>query len=227
MKNHLKKVIIPSMLLLVAVLIVGSGCYEDPPNAQYEFWPDIDQDSFGDASATPQWHTINDAPANYIRENTDCDDTNANIHPDATELADNLIDEDCNDMLSFTFYSDKDGDGFGNPNSTTILEVDDYNSDAPTDYSWVAGDCDDDDANINPLATEIENNGIDDNCDGETDVVERYIDADGDGYGSQQFSAAQGVTNNLDCDDTDAEIHPYVKETLNDGIDNDCDGDIE
>ncbi|WP_291972257.1 putative metal-binding motif-containing protein [Lutibacter sp.] len=157
----------------------------------------------------------------------DCDDTNAAVYPGATEVPDNLIDEDCNGKIAITFYADKDNDGFGNPNSPTVIEIDNYDSDAPDNYSWYAGDCDDNNDAINPLADEIVGNDIDDNCDGNTDVVERYIDADGDGYGSQQFAAAQGVTNNLDCDDSDAEIHPYTKELLKDGIDNNCDGIID
>ena len=226
MKKRLLNIGIPLTLLLVAIFIIGPAC-TNPDDYSYNWWPDADQDGFGDSFENPVLETNNNAPANYVRDNTDCDDTNASVYPDATEIPDNLIDEDCNGKIAITFYTDKDGDSFGNPNSPTIIEIDNYDSDAPNGYSWYAGDCDDDNDAINPLVDEIPENGIDDNCDGDTDIVERYIDADGDGYGSQQFTAAQGVTNNLDCDDSNAEIHPFTKELLDDSIDNDCDGAID
>ncbi len=226
MKKIILNIGIPLTLLITAIFIIGPACTGDQNDYSYNWWPDTDQDGFGDSFANPITATNNDAPANYVRDNSDCDDSNADVHPDATEVPDNTIDEDCNGKIAITFYTDKDGDGFGNPNSPTVFEIDNYTDDAPSGSSWYAGDCDDDNAAINPLVDEIAGNGIDDNCDGEIDIVERYIDADGDGYGSQNFAAAQGVTNNLDCDDTDSEIHPYNKEIL-DGIDNNCDGVID
>ncbi len=226
MKKILLNIGIPLTLLITATFIIGSACTGNEDEYRYNWWPDTDQDGFGNSFENPVMATNNNAPANHVRDNSDCDDSNANIYPDAPELADNLIDEDCNGKISITFYADKDEDGFGDPNSPTVIEIDNYNSDAPNGYSWFAGDCNDDNFAINPLADEVAGNGIDDNCDGETDLVERYIDADGDGYGSQNFAAAQGVTNNLDCDDSDAEIHPYTKEVA-DGVDNDCDGVVD
>jgi len=226
MKKIILNIGIPLTLLVVAIFIIGPACMGEPDDYSYNWWPDTDQDGFGDSFENPVMATNNNAPANYVRDNTDCDDTSANVNPDATEIPDNLIDEDCNGKIAITFYADKDGDGFGNPGTTAVIEIDDYDSDAPTNYSWFAGDCDDNNDAINPKVDEIEGNGIDDNCDGETDIIEYYIDADGDGYGSSQFAAAGGVTNNFDCDDSDAEIHPFTKEIV-DGLDNDCDGLID
>jgi hypothetical protein len=226
MKKIILNIGIPLTLLVTATFIIGSACTGNPDEYSYNWWPDTDQDGFGDSFENPVMATNNNAPADHVRDNTDCDDSNPDIYPGATEIADNTIDEDCNNKISITFYADKDEDGFGNPNSPVVIEIDDYNDDAPNGYSWFAGDCDDNNIAINPLVDEIEGNGIDDNCDGEVDVVERYIDADGDGYGSQDFAAAQGVTNNLDCNDSDGEIHPYTKEVA-DGIDNDCDGVVD
>jgi hypothetical protein len=225
MKKRLLDIGIPLVLLVTAVFIIGSGCGGTP--IMTNWYPDTDADGYGDGSDSSNSLFQELQPTGYVADYNDCDDTNADVHPGATEVPDNLIDEDCNGKIAITFYADKDGDGFGSSNSPTVIEIDTYDSAAPDNYSWYAGDCDDNNNAINPLADEIAGNSIDDNCDGEIDVVERYIDADGDGYGSQQFAAAQGVTNNLDCDDSNAEIHPFTKEVLNDNIDNNCDGAID
>ena len=67
------------------------------------------------------------------------------------------------------------------------------------------------------------------------DCVEQrtyYRDEDGDGFGdpfTSKFSCTKGknwVTNNTDCDDTNAAINPDAEEIC-DGIDNNCDGQID
>ena len=51
----------------------------------------------------------------------DCDDTDADINPDAAEVCDG-IDNDCDDLtdeeVKITFYHDQDSDSFGDPNQT-------------------------------------------------------------------------------------------------------------
>jgi len=42
------------------------------------------------------------------------------------------------------------------------------------------------------------------------------LDADGDGY-----------SGNSDCDDDDPDVNPGENETVGDGIDNNCDGNID
>lgn len=59
-----------------------------------------------------------------------------------------------------------------------------------------------------------------------------YADADGDGYGNrnkamQACTAPPGyVSNNTDCDDTRASVHPGATE-IADGLDNNCNGTID
>ncbi|HJQ25162.1 MAG TPA: C25 family cysteine peptidase, partial [Blastocatellia bacterium] len=60
-----------------------------------------------------------------------------------------------------------------------------------------------------------------------------YADADGDGYGNPNVSGsfciqpAGYVTNNLDCDDTKANVNPGMQEICGDGLDNNCDGLVD
>lgn len=75
----------------------------------------------------------------------DCDDTDPDINPDADEVPNDGIDQDC-DRVDFTEDCDQDGDGFD---------------------ALVCGgtDCNDLDPDVNPDAEEIGGDGIDQNCD--------------------------------------------------------------
>jgi hypothetical protein len=75
------------------------------------------------------------------------------------------------------------------------------------------GDCNDSDSSINPDATEICGDGIDQDCSG-SDLSCDDVDNDGDGY-----TETQG-----DCDDGNTAVHPAAEEVCGDGIDQDCDG---
>jgi Carboxypeptidase regulatory-like domain/Putative metal-binding motif/Bacterial Ig domain len=66
-----------------------------------------------------------------------------------------------------------------------------------------------------------------------TPVQTYYVDRDGDGFGSPNIGIhateqPEGfVTDNTDCDDSRADIHPGADEICDDGVDNNCDGLID
>ncbi|MFY8077657.1 MAG: putative metal-binding motif-containing protein, partial [Flavobacteriales bacterium] len=125
-----------------------------------------------------------------------------------------------------TWYADADGDGYGNVSSTLSY--------CTQPYGYVANstDCDDAVASVNPGATEI-CNSIDDDCDSSIDegipLITYYNDADGDGFGAGlgtvtcSVLAAPYVTNNTDCDDTNASVNTAATELCTNAIDDDCD----
>lgn len=61
-----------------------------------------------------------------------------------------------------TYYRDNDGDGFGDPSNTTTA-----GNNPPNGYVTNSNDCNDNDAGVFPNATEVSNDGIDSNCNGE------------------------------------------------------------
>lgn len=63
------------------------------------------------------------------------------------------------------FYVDADGDGYGNPNQFIFSCLEDL----PAGYTLTGGDCNDNDAAINPGAPEIACNNVDNNCNGNAD----------------------------------------------------------
>jgi len=202
-----------------ALFIIGTGG-SDSGDGALTWYLDSDGDGYGDPFEKT---TSKTQPTGYMADNTDCYDDDSSIHPGAAETADDGIDQDCDGSDLTIWYLDSDGDGYGDPSGTTTSVT------QPTGYVADDTDCDDTDAGINPGATELADNGIDQDCDG-TDLPVWYKDEDSDGFGDPSgstFSATQPtgyVTDNTDCDDTDAGINSGATEIADDGIDQDCTG---
>ncbi|MCB9758486.1 MAG: hypothetical protein H6739_01470 [Alphaproteobacteria bacterium] len=163
----------------------------------------------------------------YSTRDGDCDDTDATVNPGATEYCDN-VDNDCDGVIdesdavdAVTWYADLDGDGYGDANNsvTTCAQ--------PTGYVLDSTDCDDTNASIYPGASEIAD-GLDNDCDGQIDenTSSGGVDSDGDGYYGWIVNSDGTVTQGDDCDDSDPSVNPGATE-VRDGIDNDCDGQID
>ncbi|MCB9763877.1 MAG: hypothetical protein H6739_29170 [Alphaproteobacteria bacterium] len=220
------------------------GTIDGPGSADASTWyADRDGDGYGDAASAQQ---DCEAPSGTVTDGSDCDDANAAVHPGATEVCNEGLDDDCDGQAddddsdvdlstAAVVYADDDGDGYG--------DADDPLQQCAGASGYVSDDtdCDDDHAAVNPGATEV-CNGIDDDCDGDNDDDDSsvdlstgstwYSDSDGDTYGDPNASVAAcdapsgTVSNSSDCDDADAAVNPAATEVCN-GVDDDCDGDVD
>ncbi|MGD8566341.1 MAG: MopE-related protein, partial [Candidatus Bathyarchaeota archaeon] len=130
---------------------------------------DDDNDDYCDSNMTTVGY-----PAVCPNGGNDCDDTDGNINPGATDTPGNDLDENCNDFVAC--YDDSDSDGYG---ATTSGESSFTATNGISDITGACGsndgdvwddtndDCYDADASINPGAIEI-CNGLDDDCNAAT-----------------------------------------------------------
>jgi len=212
-----------------------NDCDGDIDEGTLSTWfQDSDADGYGNGSVSADACT---APSGYVANSLDCDDFNASTNPTAYEICDSS-DNDCDGTVdeddavnASTFYSDLDGDGYGDAGSTATACI------APSGHVADNTDCDDTNAAVNPGAAEICDT-VDNNCDGDTDEEDAtdattwYGDMDGDGYGGTWITTTAcaqptGYTSNSDdCDDLESLSFPGAAE-LCDGKDNDCDGAVD
>jgi hypothetical protein len=196
---------------------------------QTGYLADGDRDGFGTGAPVfacdPPNGTVADPGVPAL---ADCDDTRAVVWPgNPVETCDGL-DNDCDGLADAadpdtatsgpSAFWDGDLDGFGAGAAVVCTEP--Y---ATLGYVAFAGDCDDADDDVNPLATE-RCNGRDDDCDALLDDADTafsggltwYADLDGDGFGQYLDTAetcgAQPVgawaSFGGDCDDADPQAWP-------------------
>ncbi len=197
------------------------------------YYNDQDSDNYGNPTDVTQ---ACEQPADYVSDNTDCNDNDANEHPDQTwykdadddnyydgttdtssctrptgykvlsELASTSIDCDDNDPL--VNHGQTEAPYNGKDDDCDPATKDD---DLDGDNDPNATDCDDDDPTRSSLLAETPYNGIDDDCDSSTPDD----DLDADGFGIVD-----------DCNDNDNTVYPNASEQC-DGKDDDCDGIVD
>jgi hypothetical protein len=202
-----------------------------PPESTVElYYPDLDGDGFGDASALAVETCVQ--PTGFVLNNTDCDDSDASINPDLIWYVDSDGDgagsdivtltqctqpegyvnnmDDCNDgdplqIVLQDWYQDSDGDGIGN--ELQVIQ----SCSQPEGYVSGYGDCNDDDPEL-------------------TELLTYYADSDGDGFGDpdtfiENCGILEGyVENDSDCDDSNSAINPDAEDIADNDIDENCDG---
>ena len=173
-------------LSLVAALVLMLGCAEEEPkpggNNQGGPVGPADtgiEDDTGEPASDPD---PEDLDGDGVFTPDDCDDNDATINPSAEEVCD-AVDNDCDgeidEGVSGVWYTDADGDGYGD--GTLPVQA----CEQPSGTVDNVFDCDDSNPDSYPDAVEI-CDGRDNNCDGMIDnsAVDPsmwYPDADGDG----------------------------------------------
>lgn len=181
---------------------------------QVDWYLDADDDGYGAGAAVPSCSPLE----RHVDRGGDCNDLDGQVRPGGVETCggededcDGLIDDDDPSLDLSTaqaWYPDADGDGFGDASSTPVSACDDPGGAYLLDQS----DCDDTDRNINPLATEVCQDGVDNDCSGDApecilrgrldvdyadisfvELAGRMVSLDGDGDGRSEFMLVDTV----------------------------------
>jgi len=131
-------------------------------NPETVWYDDLDGDGYGGDSSV----TGCEQPAGTTLEDGDCNDNDVLVSPGVEEDCLTGHDDNCDGVINqedalncVAAYEDADGDSYGGGDSICICTVGDG-------YSNNGADCDDGAPEVNPDATEVCNDGIDNDCDG-------------------------------------------------------------
>jgi hypothetical protein len=196
----------------------GAADDADPnvdPDTQITVYRDDDGDGFGVDEIT---ELACHAGEGWALESGDCDDADAERHPDNW------------------WYRDRDEDGYGDEayGVRSCEDVDGYVRDDQ--------DCDDGVSIYNPAGQEVcDELDLDEDCDGLVDDDDAtvsgqltiYEDVDGDGFGDDATETlacdlwSGWVLVGGDCSVLDGTHSPVSEELCDDGLDNDCDSMVD
>lgn len=171
---------------------------------------DLDGDGYGaEARGTIE---ACEPRAGWSTRGDDCDDNSRDAYPGATEVC-NRRDDDCDGIVdegvdAVLLYPDNDGDGYGGRFGDPVMGCD------RPGYGIGNEDCDDNDPNVHPGATEV-CGGYDEDCDGRIDEGVRPLC----GVGMCQRTS-------LSCDLRDCYPGDPAVELCN-AWDDDCDGTVD
>jgi uncharacterized protein (TIGR03382 family) len=119
-----------------------------------------------------------DADADGWAACQDCDDALGTVHPEVEEIC-NGVDDDCDGSIDqdptdgSTWYADADGDGYTDPELSLV------SCDQPEGYAAATEeDCDDQDPGSFPGASEVPDDGVDQDCDGDDLLTDEVDDTE-------------------------------------------------
>jgi hypothetical protein len=231
---------------------VDNDCDEiiDPPTSldALTWYPDVDGDGYGDPLGDPVVACVA-PPGSWADNDLDCNDGDAAIYPDASEVCDG-VDNNCDRVVDtdavdrIPRWRDQDGDNHGEFADPVLA------CPLAAGFADTSTDCDDSRREVYPGAPERVGDGLDSDCN----LLEAcYIDVDGDGY-IGDFSVvvdvpdltcsdtvtcpddvvayradglchlSRGTTPADDCDEGSPAVFPGAEDAPGDGVDANCDG---
>jgi hypothetical protein len=210
---------------------------DDEPCTESLFYLDADGDSYGDQRASVN---VCEPPDEYVADNSDCDDEDAAVSPDATEAC-NGVDDNCDDAVDELDECSVDTDDDGVPDWEEIeLGTDPDQADSDGDG---LDDGEEVDLGTDPLDEDTDGDGLtdgeevdygldptstDSDGDGVDDYTEVTADTDGDGltdwdethtYGTDPDEADSDGDGLSDGEEVDLGTDPLEEDSDGDGLD--------
>ncbi len=167
--NDVISVTMTSNAACTSTTIVNSNAVTVVVNQGVTYYQDVDGDGFGNTSVTSVQCSL---PSGYSSTGNDCDDSNANVNPESTEVCANGIDDNCSGSIdencSVLGCTDQEACNY-NPAATTNDQscqypelyyncqgncINDTDNDGICNELEIAGCSDDNACNFNPDATD-------------------------------------------------------------------------